>query len=107
MKQPLRILMEALSKSPKTLSQLERLKSFDQISYIHTKHYVEELIDTGYVYKDGEMLCLSKIGQQVLEQKKSPRVNKVWGNEVYDGAELKKKCGRPGAYDFLKYKSLL
>ncbi len=107
MKQPLRILMEALLKSPKTLSQLERLKSYDQISYIHTKSYLEELMDTGYVYKDGEMFCLSKVGQQMLEQKKSPRINKVWGNENYDGKELKTRCTRPGAYDFQKFKSLL
>lgn len=99
--------MEALSKSPKTLSQLERLKSYDQISYIHTKNYIEELIDTGFVYKDGEMYFLSKIGQQILEQKKPPKVNKVWGTEVYDGAELKVKSGRPGAYDFKKHKSLI
>ena len=106
MKPHYRLLMSELSKEPKTLEQLQKTKRVNTIIYVHFNTYIQEMIDLGYVFKDGDKFCLSRVSESLLN-KKQTRINKVWGHEKYDCAELKMNSMRPGAYDFLKCPSLM
>jgi hypothetical protein len=101
-----RSLMSELLKEPKTLEQLQKTKRGNTIAIIHFNTYLQEMIDLGYVFRDGDKFCLSRVGESLLN-KKQIRINKVWGHEKYDCAELKMNSMRPGAYDFLKCPSLM
>ena len=97
LKQHSRSLIQQLLDGAKPLEKIKKLKSPGDL---------QELIDLGYVFKDGDLFCITRIGRDHMERK-VPKINKVWGHEVYRGSELQMGSMRPGAYDFLKCPSLM
>ena len=95
------LMLSRMSVKPRTARELSN-------GYVatHTDFYLSALREKGYCVEVGEKWHITKFGVEALKDYKNPRagvrkkVNSA-EQEKYDGAELRHRVQRRGAYDFL------
>lgn len=91
------------SRSGHSFSHMDTVNS--QLS-IHYARYLNEMQRAGLVVEINKEWHLTQGGRDALHNSKEKVSAPSWvGTGVYDGAELKSRVARQGAYDFLKYPS--
>ena len=90
-------------RSAKSFTNMDTVNS--QLS-IHFVRYLADMQRMGLVVEIGQSWHLTKSGREALQNKAEKVQSPSWvGSGVYDGAELKSRVARVGAYDFLQYPS--
>jgi len=91
------------SRSGHSFSHMDTVNS--QLS-IHYARYLNDMQRAGLVVEINNEWHLTQGGREALHNSKEKVSAPSWvGTGVYDGAELKSRVHRAGAYDFLKFPS--
>jgi hypothetical protein len=100
------IILTRLSSGPRSEIDLSK----DNALSVHMPYYLSALQEKGYVIQVDKKWMTTQHGLKALAEYKNPRsksrqiVNSST-KESYDGAELRSRVQRRGAYDFLKFPS--
>lgn len=97
-------ILKRLEKGPRTLNSFSHNNEGAHLS-VHFERYLNELQSGGYVVEIQDLWHITHSGLAALREKVArkayERISAGTTKELYDGAELRDTCMRPGAYDFL------
>ena len=97
-------ILKRLEKGPRTLRSFSHQDENAHLA-VHFERYLNELQSGGYVVEIQDLWHITHSGLAALREKVAKkayeRISAGTTKETYDGGDLKNKCMRPGAYQFL------
>jgi len=99
-------LLQRLSGGGRTSKSFTNMDTVNSQLSVHFVRYLADMQRVGLVVEIGGQWHLTQSGRDALRNDKDLVKAPSWvGTGIYDGAELKSRVARAGAYDFLQYPS--